>query len=79
MDDQPAQAGRLKSRKAVIVGAGTRGNIGQTIARRFLDEGAQGGDNNLHTAALHHGANEGATRGTCRQQGQESHRAQRMV
>ena len=41
MDDQPAQAGRLKSRKAVIVGAGTRGNIGQTIARRFLDEGAQ--------------------------------------
>jgi NAD(P)-dependent dehydrogenase (short-subunit alcohol dehydrogenase family) len=41
MDVRSPQTGRLQGRKAVIVGAGTHGNIGQTIARRFLDEGAQ--------------------------------------
>jgi len=34
------QTGRLKGRKAVILGAGTRGNMGQVIAARFLEEGA---------------------------------------
>jgi 2-hydroxycyclohexanecarboxyl-CoA dehydrogenase len=33
--------GRLEGKKAVILGASTRGNIGQKIAERFLSEGAQ--------------------------------------
>ncbi|MES2022390.1 MAG: SDR family oxidoreductase [Pseudomonadota bacterium] len=33
--------GRLTGKSAVILGAGSAGNMGQHIARRFLDEGAQ--------------------------------------
>lgn len=33
--------GRLEGKTAVIVGAGSRGNMGQVMARRFLEEGAQ--------------------------------------
>jgi len=33
--------GRLEGKTAVVLGAAGRGNMGQTIARRFRDEGAQ--------------------------------------
>lgn len=32
---------RLEGRKAVVLGAGTRGNMGQVLVERFLSEGAQ--------------------------------------
>lgn len=32
---------RLKGKKAIVLGAAGRGNMGQTIARRFLAEGAE--------------------------------------
>ena len=32
---------RLEGRKAIVLGAGTRGNMGQVIAERFLAEGTQ--------------------------------------
>lgn len=34
-------AGRLQGKTAVVLGAAGRGNMGQTIARRFREEGAQ--------------------------------------
>ena len=33
--------GRLEGKRAVILGASSEGNMGQVIARRFLDEGAK--------------------------------------
>ncbi|NKJ02761.1 SDR family oxidoreductase [Novosphingobium sp. SG707] len=33
--------GRLTGKRAIVLGAGNKGNMGQHIARRFLDEGAQ--------------------------------------
>lgn len=33
--------GRLEGKAAIVLGAAGRGNMGQTIARRFRDEGAQ--------------------------------------
>lgn len=33
--------GRLQGKKAVILGASSEGNMGQAIAQRFLDEGAE--------------------------------------
>lgn len=33
---------RLQGKTALIVGATRAGNMGQSIARRFLDEGASG-------------------------------------
>jgi NADP-dependent 3-hydroxy acid dehydrogenase YdfG len=33
--------GRLAGKKAVILGASSSGNMGQVMARRFLDEGAE--------------------------------------
>lgn len=33
--------GRLDGKRAIIIGASSPGNMGQCIARRFLDEGAQ--------------------------------------
>lgn len=33
--------GRLEGRKAIVLGASSEGNMGQVIARRFLDEGAE--------------------------------------
>lgn len=33
--------GRLEGKRAVVLGASSAGNMGQHIARRFLDEGAQ--------------------------------------
>ncbi len=33
--------GRLSGKKAVILGASSAGNMGQVMARRFMDEGAQ--------------------------------------
>lgn len=36
-----ATSDRLVGRKAIVLGAGTQGNMGQVIAERFLEEGAQ--------------------------------------
>lgn len=33
--------GRLEGKKAIVLGASSEGNMGQVIARRFMDEGAQ--------------------------------------
>lgn len=36
-----AGAGRLVGKKAIILGASSAGNMGQVMARRFMDEGAE--------------------------------------
>lgn len=41
MNADADQTRRLEGRKAVVLGAGTQGNMGQVIAQRFLSEGAQ--------------------------------------
>jgi NAD(P)-dependent dehydrogenase (short-subunit alcohol dehydrogenase family) len=33
----------LEGKRALILGAGARGNMGQVMARRFVEEGAQVG------------------------------------
>ena len=33
--------GRLTGKKAIILGASSEGNMGQVMARRFMDEGAE--------------------------------------
>jgi 2-hydroxycyclohexanecarboxyl-CoA dehydrogenase len=39
--DRRENMGRLKGKKAVILGASSAGNMGQVMARRFMGEGAQ--------------------------------------
>ncbi len=41
MTDSKRQSGRLAGKVAVVLGATRPGNMGQAIARRFLDEGAR--------------------------------------
>ena len=41
MTDSKQQSGRLAGKVAVVLGATRPGNMGQAIARRFLDEGAK--------------------------------------